>query len=425
MTDDYLFAKPDLGALIRAQEAELLKEIDSYPTNGILNTNLDELCDFFYKKYLLPPPTLNEEEINTDQEDTEVDVSQDTNRVFLDRGQAFYIKGTRFRFYVPFTGDKDLFYYQPSTYTLNPPRGTVDGEELIFTYTHTNESPETIQASFQSDLGSVKSYLTTVANNVEPFNSGLKALIRGRIEGRKHKLVGDQQISSSFGYRIRQRSDSGTYRVPDVKRVITTDLQRPPTRPASPLEPTIGMEDYEHILSTIGKMSRSMELSPEAFRGLTEENIRHFFLMILNGQYEADVSGETFNLSGKTDIIVRREGKNLFIAECKFWKGPKYLLEAIDQLLGYTSWRDSKTAILIFNRSTKMTEVLKKIPDVVHAHLNFVRDIEYVAETGFRFVMHSLGDNEREVFMTVLVFDVPVQETPMLHDSSLVTPLVV
>ena len=31
---------------------------------------------------------------------------------------------------------------------------------------------------------------------------------------------------------------------------------------------------------------------------------------------------------------MRSEGKNIFIAECKFWAGPSGLSEALDQLLG-------------------------------------------------------------------------------------------
>lgn len=63
---------------------------------------------------------------------------------------------------------------------------------------------------------------------------------------------------------------------------------------------------------------------------------------------QGKATGETFNRAGKTDILLREGDRNVFIAECKFWKGPKAFGEAIDQRLGYTMWRDSKTAILVF-----------------------------------------------------------------------------
>jgi hypothetical protein len=44
-------------------------------------------------------------------------------------------------------------------------------------------------------------------------------------------------------------------------------------------------------------------------------------------------NGETFNFEGKTDILIRVEALNVFIAECKLWKGEKQFLATIDQLL--------------------------------------------------------------------------------------------
>ena len=114
-----------------------------------------------------------------------------------------------------------------------------------------------------------------------------------------------------------------------------------------------------------------MERSPNAFKTLGEEDLRTHFLMQLNGHYEGQATGETFNYEGKTDILVRAKDKNMFIAECKFWNGPKDFKDAIDQLLGYTSWRDTKTALLIFNRTTTMSTVLNRIPEIAKKHSRY------------------------------------------------------
>ena len=47
------------------------------------------------------------------------------------------------------------------------------------------------------------------------------------------------------------------------------------------------------------------------------------------------------------------------MAECKIWKGQKNFTAAIEQLLGYLTWRDSKTALLIFSRNKNFKEVLQ------------------------------------------------------------------
>ncbi len=147
-------------------------------------------------------------------------------------------------------------------------------------------------------------------------------------------------------------------------------------------EPTIATEEYEHTLSVISNMVAVMERSPKAFKGMSEEDLRQHFLVQLNGHYEGQAIGETFNYEGKTELI-RVENMNVFIAECKFWNGEKAFTGAINQLQGYTTWRDAKTALIVFNRDTSMTTVLEKIPLVAKSHPNFKSEERYKSKTGF------------------------------------------
>ena len=82
-------------------------------------------------------------------------------------------------------------------------------------------------------------------------------------------------------------------------------------------ERALAKDDYEEILGIMKNMARVMELSPHAFVDMGEEALRSHFLVQLNGAYEGDAAGETFNFQGKTDILNRKDGKNVFIAECK------------------------------------------------------------------------------------------------------------
>lgn len=108
--------------------------------------------------------------------------------------------------------------------------------------------------------------------------------------------------------------------------------------------------------------------------------------------------------------MLRIDGKNVFIAECKFWKGQKVYVETIDRLLGYSSWRDTKTAILVFNRNRDTSKVLAEIKSATEAHPNYKRTVSWHHESGYRFVMHHPSDKNRELIMTVLVFDIPEAE---------------
>jgi hypothetical protein len=140
---------------------------------------------------------------------------------------------------------------------------------------------------------------------------------------------------------------------------------------------------------------------------MVEEDIRQHFLVQLNGQYEGQATGETFNYQGKTDILIRSEGRNIFIAECKFWHGEKAFLDTVDQLLSYLSWRDSKAAIVVFNKNKNMTSVLSTIRDAIEKHPHKKQGPKVQGETRFRYVMGNPSDHAREIIMTVMVYDIP------------------
>ena len=110
------------------------------------------------------------------------------------------------------------------------------------------------------------------------------------------------------------------------------------------------------------------------------------------------------------DILIRVEGENIFIAECKIWRGEKSFTEAIDQLLSYLSWRDTKAAIVVFNRNKCFSDVLQKILNASEAHPLFKSGPTVQGETRFRYVFGQKDDPNREVMLTVLAFDVPQAE---------------
>ncbi len=198
------------------------------------------------------------------------------------------------------------------------------------------------------------------------------------------------------------------YRIQERYQFYNYTIATSPPPQENNIEPlTEDIQQYENILSALFPMALVMERSPKTFREIEEEALRDLFLVQLNGTYKGQATGETFNGNGKTDILIRVQGKNVFIAECKFWGGEKKLKETLDQLLGYTTWRDTKLAMLIFNRNKNFTAVLQQIPEVIKKHPKFTQELPYHSETGFRFLLHHPDDKNRELLLTVLAFDIP------------------
>src|SRR5262249_32136379 len=160
------------------------------------------------------------------------------------------------------------------------------------------------------------------------------------LDRRRQAAEQTRQTTQAIKYPLRQVGNAPqTYRLPERPRqIVTQAVERTPAEP----EFVLSEDDYQNILRICESMSLVMEGSPQVFEKAEEEDIRVHYLVQLNGQYQGAATGETFNNVGKTDILIRHENKNIFVAECKFWGGYKELVEAINQLLSYTTWRDTK-----------------------------------------------------------------------------------
>ncbi len=405
--EDLLFSQADWYSTEELQVTLLAAEIDKIESNRFLNTSIDDLCDFLKKKYLVEIPVLLDNEILADQFETQSDVSHDPMRLIRNRDQSVNIPGTKIEITVPFKCDPLAFLIRPTTYSLNPPRATIKDNNLILSIEGIDLEPEQVRFKIDRILADIKSHLDNLQNNANSYNNGLRGKIKTKIESRRKKLLADQKLVSGLGFNLKERTSAHkTYASPKIKRKLVPSMPKASTAPFKP-EPVLTMDDYEHILTVMGNMTIVMERSPSAFYSINEEALRTHFLVQLNGQYEGQATGETFNYEGKTDILIRTHGRNIFIAECKYWEGQQKLMDTIDQLLGYISWRDTKVAIVVFNRLKNFSTVLEKIPETMKKHPNFKKDLNNPSESSFRYIFAHRDDPNREMTLTVMAFDVP------------------
>lgn len=275
---------------------------------------------------------------------------------------------------------------------------------LIFTRTATAEVTEDeLSVSFEAELQKVRKYIRFQALQLDPFNVSLKDQASRIVNGRRDRLLKARHIAALLGYPLKQRPGAPlTYVSPMVRRKITTTVSG-----TFQPEPAIEEAEYQNILRIIESMSFVMERNPRVFSTAPEETIRDHYLVQLNGQYEGSATGETFNGHGHTDILVRDENANVFIAECKIWHGQRQFTEAIDQLLRYVTWRDTKTAIIVFNRNQETTPVVETIETTIKAHGNYKRDAKRENPTRLRAVFGRPGDTAREIIITVIIVPIP------------------
>ncbi len=405
MHQDLLFNRQPLSDLLFAWPKMLAKDIEGLDRNAVLNASLSDLADHLVSKFTLDVPRLLLDKAHIrDPEDAQIDVSHDFTRYFHGPG-PHYVQGTAFTLVIPFEGDSDCFGLQPSRFSMSGVHGAVRGNALVLRHERLDHDAAPIKSDFDRRLAQIQEYLATQKQDCNDWHTKLPDTVRTQLEARKKRILDGLNLTQSLGFPLHRRVDS-TYAVPVARKRVVVEMPTPKTGTYA-AEPELRLEAYEDILQTISSLSLMMERSPSAFTSMGEEDLRNHILVILNTQFEGRVTGETFNREGKTDILIREKDRNVFIAECKFWDGPKSLTGAIDQVLRYASWRDTKVAVIVFNRRKDISAVLAAVPGAVSQHSLFKKQLPYKADGGFRFLFGQKDDRNRDVLLTVLIFDVP------------------
>jgi hypothetical protein len=348
-----------------------------------------------------------------EQRETKIDVSgwRDRNP-FLDPG-PIYVAGIEVVVMIPYSGDQSFWKLRPNSWQSVFPRADVCGtgrdgigQLQIVLSQPADEAPERFKARLDEELNNIRFYVDAQRRQIEQFNDGLTVPIRVAIAARRERLKKNEDIKDLLGIPLKQRE--GTPPVEPIKltRMLVRPLPPPPKTGYQP-EPGITDEDYKHILSVIRHEGRTFEATPKTYVVHDEEELRDILLAHLNGHYQGAASGEAFRRSGKTDIRIEDQNRAAFVAECKVWRGKKELAAAIDQLLGYLTWRDCKAALIIFNKNNaKFTELLSCIPETLQAHEKFIQVLSKGQDGEWEFLMTSREDDARQVRVHVFVFNI-------------------
>ena len=405
---DLLFYEKDLSALIRKCEAALKDEVEQWERNRILASSESDLVTYLVEKYTLDPPRLLRDKIHIDSEgEAKIDISRRHEYDVRDRNSSFLIPGSYVTVAIPFEGDGELFEFQASTFNTNPPRGRVSGSNVLISFQDVKLDAQRLREKINSTVMRIEEQLKWIENDCGGWNIRITSVAEDCILYRKNRLLEQADMVSTLGIPIKMRTDSPvTNAVPIVRKKRPVELP-PSSKEAFRPEPGLPDTEYDYILNVIDNMSQNIERSPSTFVHMKEEQIRDLILVSLNGHYEGNATGETFNAQGKTDILIREKGRNVFIAECKFWVGPASVHKAIDQILGYLTWRDTKAALLVFCKTADFTNTLSKLVANVENHPNCKHKLRKVSDTHMRYLFRQKNDPARDLYLAVQAFSIP------------------
>ncbi|HTU77913.1 MAG TPA: hypothetical protein VMF09_04065 [Solirubrobacteraceae bacterium] len=353
-----LFCERDLASYLHSYDVALHDEVQHTPDDELLQADVEAWSAALGAAYAVHSPQIRADEWWAEPPETgQVDVRHDSSRVIRDPSRPALVPGTRVRIHVPFDGDGEVFGKMASTRSWNPPVAEVEANELIFDLSWPDDRPMDPGGYVKDQLAKIEDLLKWSRQDCEAHNGGLSGYARGQIERRVASIKASRASLQASGIPVR----SGKPRISDalVRRPAPRRQAPRAGEPHVPLEPSLSEDVYEHVLEVIRLQGDAMQRAPGAYAGMNEEALRQVLLSALNTHYAGQVSAEAFNGAGKTDLLVRDGDRAVFIAECKRWTGVKALGEALDQLLGYSTWHDSKLALVVFVDRADLGGVVK------------------------------------------------------------------
>lgn len=380
----------------------------------ILDIELDELVESLSTFYTREIITLQESDIDYEKKDQSINLGAINKRYYSANSTHLARNGSIYSFTIPVFGHiddlrKDRFFRRQK------PHGVLKENfiEVKYFIPDIEAQKIDIQEMFDSNLELIKIAVIEINKNIEEINLKVKPIIKECIIKKQEEIRPLEDLKKTIKYPLKKNAavpetfpiplTKKEIKIPQINNDIDNIIQ----------EPIIDLPDYNHILKICSDMALVMERTPSVFEKIDEEDLRIHFLVQLNGHYEGTATGETFNLGGKTDILIRKDNNNLFIGECKYWHGQKQYSETIDQLLNYVTYRDTKTAILVFVRNKDFSNVLNEIQETTPKHENFVQqDASYHSpiSSAYRYVLKNKNDKDKKFLLTVMAFHIPEKQ---------------
>jgi hypothetical protein len=387
----------------------VLKEIRELDNGYVLRTSPAELERHYLEKVRIEPLILHiDQRYQLEPRTIPVDARHDRNRFFFPGDTPYTISGTELSLAIPYEGDKQLWKITPSHSISGCPEIEVEPAVIIFRYIFADSAAEQVELGSQIDrhLKALTENVQYLRRDVDQYNATAPDKVTEALQQKRTQALRASNVVASLGIPMKPRGEPATYIAPVQRRKLP--VVRPAyTTVAYAPEPELEEAAYQHILKVTRSASMVMERDPASFATLGEEAIRSLMLLLLNGHYEGTATGETFNGEGKTDILIRVNDRNIFIAECKFWDGAAKFANAIDQLFDYLTWRDCRCALLVFNRQQSSSTVAQRMHEAMGAHGKYRKTVHHEPMGDSRYIFVKDTDPGRDIVITTQLFDVP------------------
>lgn len=388
------------------------KKIAALSAKEMDSTDRSAWVDYFCSEYEIDLVVMYPDAKTIDLDEKTVQEYNTWSHFSPDEPRYFDRPGYKAICRVPFSGDPGLFELQPNPHTLGayevdriekPRKDGIGYLVLSYELLERDASAEAIEAYFSNEINAILTEVEKVNDEARRFNETIQDAVEKAIDVRIRQLDKFAKIRQGLNIPLNRVDGAPMARpIPLPRRKLS--FSRPTPNAKGEASQSITDADYETINTVISDCGAIMEQAPSSFASLDEEQLRDYLRGMLGTHFD-NVTGETFRNKGKTDIHIPFGDHVAYIAECKIWHGKKVFLAAIDQLFSYSTWRDTKVSVVVFNKENKdfgnVLQSVRNALDGVAVRLRDVKQSQWYCE------IHNEQD-ERVMHVTVQVFNLHV-----------------
>lgn len=383
----------DISIDCEEKEYTIDRKIDYFDENEFREKTVDDLVEEWFEIYKY------KELPNIDFENA-----------FVNEEPVVGIDQTSINIYIPVYGELESLCFLPHNQTLHCSTyyTTIDydNNSLLMPLNFSNKTNIDIDELISKTIESRKKNIITQYDFLKKDIVHYNSIVKGHIKNKFEELYKKVQVKID----IEQKTKKSKYLRIQPKFVEPIKLKEKKIETNNNIQNIIDnktekvialeQESYLQIYNNLKELSVYAQRLPKSYNKLSEEENRDQLVNALNLKLTtATASGETFNVKGKSDIIIIDNKVIYYLAECKIWGGKTKFKGAIDQLLSYISSDVFYASLIVFNKKNK--SIIEDALQVIKSHNDFIKEI---SKDRFKF-KHPKKENV-ELEISLIVFDV-------------------
>lgn len=416
-----LFEHQDTYSYFNNLTNEIKSDIQNLSDSQILYTNFENLFEYYYSRFYIEPLILYLDKKTSNLEQSKLKKYNPFYRMGLREQQFFLVDSCKVSYSIPFSGSSHLLHLEPthriiSTFEIDG-FSNLNNKEVLPTILYSlnielstlekEENPQQyIDSLFNTEFKSYLEMIQYVNNDIYSYNSSLKDIIKDALTTRKNKANSFSNLINKLDIPLKVNPNASN--IASVPLIPKKEIKSFPKQSKPEENWCISDNDYSNIKKIISQACISYEHSPNVYQKLNEEDLRDILLSNLNTHYNALATGETFSKKGKTDIRIQFENKSAYIAECKIWHGISQFKDAITQLFSYTTWRDIKTSLIIFNKEIRnFSSILSKVKNELNDN-PLKLNVTELSKNEWQCTFKRSIDSSEKIELHVIICDISI-----------------